>query len=79
MEFTRFIMLKMFLSAAASSSLTLAIMSLMTHFEETRKNFASASLQTKKPIAVIVGAVILGAGMTLAGSVSAYVHNIECL
>jgi uncharacterized membrane protein YedE/YeeE len=68
MEFTQFIMLKMFLSATASSTISLTFLSAVSHFQETRKNFVSDTLRKTKPAVVLAGAAMLGAGMTLAGS-----------
>eukprot|EP00961_Rhodomonas_salina_P297151 3936984-Rhodomonas_salina.1 len=67
--FERFIMLKMFLSAAASSAFWLAVLSLAapTLFERARTEYMGCG-KGKGLIGVAFGAAVLGAGMAIAGS-----------
>ncbi|XP_070577453.1 thiosulfate transporter TsuA-like [Ptychodera flava] len=71
MLFTKFVLLKMFLSAVTSSLLCLALMSMLPFtykkFVQARREFAK-TLKTKSALSSVVGGGILGAGMTLCGS-----------
>jgi hypothetical protein len=67
--FQRFIMLKMFLGAAGGSAFFLAILSQVApqRFEVARTGFVD-SVRSKGLAAVVVGPMILGAGMALGGA-----------
>ena len=67
--FQRFIMLKMFLGAAAGSALFLAVLSVTSpqRFGIARQGFID-SMENKGLTAVIVGPMLLGAGMALSGA-----------
>jgi len=65
----RFIMLKMFLSAASTSALIFALLSYLPQyykkFENVRKNTTMTTRGFKQ---VIIGGAILGSGMTISGA-----------
>ena len=64
--FTRFIMLKMFLSALASS---LVVQSLMCYFDNSKFEKSRECYCKKSGILrIIIGGVLLGIGMVFAGS-----------
>ncbi|XP_071487501.1 thiosulfate transporter TsuA-like [Diadema antillarum] len=69
--YQRFIMMKMFLSAAGTSCLCLALLSVIPatrhKFEAARTAYVSCLTQ-KGVITVIIGGAILGAGMAISGS-----------
>jgi len=73
MKMERFLMLKMFLSAASTSILVLALMPLVSsrarrRVAEKTKAVSSGMAQSRGLVSVALGASMLGAGMALSGS-----------
>jgi uncharacterized membrane protein YedE/YeeE len=73
MTFSRFLMLKMFLSAAASSMVVLAVLPLVSRrarkkVDAKRRAVTSGTAEARGLLSVAVGAGLLGAGMAFSGS-----------
>ena len=69
--YEKFIMLKMFLSALAVASLSLALLSVLakTSFDRAYTAYVGC-LMKKGVVGTLIGGFLLGAGMTVSGAVS---------
>ncbi|XP_002735554.1 uncharacterized protein LOC100377376, partial [Saccoglossus kowalevskii] len=71
MLFTKFLMLKMFLSAVTSSMVVFSLLSMLPptskYYAAARREFM-ATMRSRSILSSIIGGAMLGAGMTLCGA-----------